>query len=53
MSTVKCCMEQLKLLYSEDLKKLGIFCTKLWTSVIIKHFSSKVLVFIIILCYIR
>ncbi|AQK48394.1 P-loop nucleoside triphosphate hydrolase superfamily protein with CH (Calponin Homology) domain [Zea mays] len=23
MSTVKCCMEQLKLLYSEDLKKLG------------------------------
>jgi hypothetical protein len=29
-------MEQLKLLYSEDLKKLGILRAELWTSVIIK-----------------
>jgi hypothetical protein len=53
MSTVKSCMEKLKLLYSEDLKKLGILCAELWASVTIKHFSSKVLVFIIILCCIR
>lgn len=41
MSIVKSFMEQLKLQYSEDLKKLGMRA-ELWTSVIIKLFSSGV-----------
>ena len=35
ISTIKSGIEQFKLLYSEDLTKLGIFSAKLWTSVIL------------------